>query len=111
MALTRGKDPNYTKYTQNVFTAKHTATDDNKFKLAIMPTWLSECNIHVSSNDCKYGDRNEQDAEIKSGDVASFRILNLAEIYFKNATAGSNTVVTIVGTLMPDARRRELGLP
>lgn len=60
---------------------------------------LDDCNIHVITNDAKYGNFAIVDAIIYAGDVAWFRHLNLNQLVVKNSTPGSNAVMTIVGTI------------
>lgn len=93
-----------------IFTAGHTATDDLKFRLAEADTWIATGNLHVVTNDCKYGDTNTQDATIAADAVMDFQDFNLANLFIKNAGAGSNTTVYFVGVLMTEARKQELGV-
>jgi len=72
--------------------------------------WFEEINIHVTTQDAKIGDRSGQDATITAGDIVTFTNVNLVDIFFKNANAGSNTVITAYGALMPPLRRAELGV-
>jgi len=72
--------------------------------------WMREVNIHITTNNADYGDRLAQDAEVTAGDVLSYQDVNLADMFFKNSTAGSNTVVTAVGAVMSPARKKELGV-
>jgi hypothetical protein len=97
-------------YTQTFLSKSKTATDDNPFTLVNADTWVREGNIHVTTNNAKYGDRNVQDAPITAGDVIYFQDFNLLDIFFKNAAAGSNTVITFSGTLMTQGRLRALGV-
>jgi uncharacterized RmlC-like cupin family protein len=80
------------------------------FKLVTADLWMREANIHVETNNAKYGDRTEQEATINAGDVTYFEDFNLNDTFFKNATAGSNTTVRAVGVVMSPARQRELGV-
>lgn len=97
-------------YTQSFLYLSKTATDDNAFSLTPADTWVREGNIHVETNNAKYGDRSAQDATINAGDIVYFQDFNLADIFFKNAGAGANTVVRFVGVVMTPARKRELGI-
>jgi len=60
---------------------------------------LNDCNIHVYTNDAKYGNILECNAIIFSNAVAFFRYLNLNQLVMKNETPASASVVTIVGTI------------
>jgi len=94
----------------SVVTYTHTATDDAAFRLIFTQLWLREANIHVATNNAKYGDLNNQDASITTSDIATFYDFNLADLYFKNATGGSNTTIYLVGVVMTEGRKRELGI-
>jgi len=71
---------------------------------------MRDANIHVVTNDAKYGKVNDQEATIYANDIVSFQDFNLADLWFKNAGAGSNTTVYIVGITMSKKRMRELEL-
>jgi len=90
----------------------HTATSDSQFRLTFddKPLWLREANIHCITNNAYYGDVNDQVASFNTGDIISFQDFNLSDLWFKNASAGSNTVIRCVGILMGKERRVLLGL-
>jgi len=89
---------------------QHTATADTKFRLVNADLWFRDLNIHITGNDADYGDYSNQDAQVASGGVLSFQNVNLADIFFKNHAAGSNTVITAVGALMLPGQKRQLGI-
>ena len=93
-----------------VVTYSHTASDDNQFRLIETELWLREGNIHCVTNNAKYGDAVTQDASFNTGDVITFQDFNLANLFFINATAGSNTVIYCVGIVMTEQRKRLLEL-
>lgn len=94
----------------SVISLAHTATNDLKFHLVDTDFWVSEANIHVVTNNAKYGDFDIQNATITTNDVPFFREFNLRDIFFKNAGAGSNTTIYIVGIRMTEKRKAELGV-
>ena len=59
-------------------------------------TWVKAANIHVTSNSANYGDVNSQDATAATNSVITFEDFNLADLFFKNTAAGSNTVITAI---------------
>lgn len=71
---------------------------------------MREANVHVVTNNAKYGDVNRQEATITTTDIAIFNDFNLKDLYFKNAGAGANTVIYLVGIVMTDGRKEELGV-
>lgn len=93
-----------------IFRAEHTATDDNKFRLTDADVWISTGNLHVETNDCKYGDTTAQEATLVATAIMDFKDFNLSDLFIKNAGAGSNTTVNFVGVLMTEARKQELGV-
>jgi len=95
---------------QSFIRASHTAAADTKFRLAQSDMWFREVNIECFTNNAYYGDLNDQDLTINSGDVLVFQKINLKEIYFKNRSAGSNTKITAAGTLLLPKELEELGL-
>lgn len=76
-----------------------TATDDLKFRLVQNEMWFREGNFHIITNNAKYGDTNTQDATITAGDIVTFQDFNLGDLFFINASAGSNTTIYFVGIL------------
>jgi len=72
--------------------------------------WASEVNVHVETNDAKYGYFDKQDATITTNDVPFFRNINLRDMFFRNAVAAANTTIRLVFVPMTDARKRELGI-
>lgn len=87
-----------------------TAAADTMFRLADSPLWFREVNIHCLTNNCYYGDRVDQDAPMTAGDVLTWQDTDLSQWFFKNRTAGSNTVIKAIGVLMTRARMEELGI-
>lgn len=75
-----------------------------------MDLWANEINIHISSNDAKYGNFDKQEATITTADIPFFRNTNVKDWYFKNDSAGSNTVITIVGTRMTKKQMEDQGV-
>ena len=65
-----------------------------------------EMNIHITTYDVYYGDGTLQEALAPVGSILDFPKGDLRDLFFKNRTAGSNGVVTVVGTV-PDITVRE----
>jgi len=95
---------------QSFIRVAHTAAADTKFRLSQSDMWFRDVNIECSTNDAYYGDLNDQDLTIYADDLISFQYVNLSEIYFKNKTAGSNTVIKAAGTLLLPHELIDLGL-
>ena len=95
-----------------VIQLSHTATSDTKFALTYTPLWFREVNIHILTNDMRYGDTNITSANpsITAGNGVSFQDVNLADIFFMNSAGGSNGTVTAIGVKMTPNRMTELGV-
>ena len=70
--------------------------------------WLREANIHCITNSALYGNAQDQSATVSAGDILTFQKFNLGDLYFKNATAGANTVIYVVGVTMSKLEIKEL---
>lgn len=79
-----------------------TATDDAIFRFEDDSTIvLASINIHCYTNDCDYGNPSAQAGIIRANAVAWFDApVRLADIVFKNHTAGSNTTIVITGPVL-----------
>lgn len=78
-----------------------TATSDSPFQVDDTPsTVLGSCNIHCYTQDAKYGNSDIIDGVVRANAVVWYeRPVKVSDIWFKNFTAGSNTTITIVGTI------------
>lgn len=95
---------------ESVITYQHTAADDLPFRLISTNLWLRSANIHIITQNCEYGGLYNQDAVLSTTDVVFFDDFNLADLYFKNAGAGLNTTIRLVGIVMTKGRKKELGV-
>jgi hypothetical protein len=78
-----------------------TATNDLPFQLTTDPTiFFDDVNIHVYDNNCYYGMGVQQSGVAIAGDVLPFRNVRAMDVWFKNYTAGQNTRIAFVGTLL-----------
>lgn len=94
----------------SVLAVEHTATDDLKFHLCDGDMWVRSANIHIETQNAKYGTAEKQDATLTTNDVPFFDDFNLKDMFFKNAGAGANTTIRIVGVLMSEGRKEFLGV-
>ena len=78
-----------------------TAIDDNPFQLDDEgKAFLEGCNIHCYTQDAYYGNAGVQAAVIAANAVVWFdKRVRVADLYFKNKTAGQNTTITITGVI------------
>lgn len=76
-----------------------TATADTVFCPVPHEVWLEYADIFCYTNDCNFGDAHNQDIDILAGDSYSIpHPVNINDLYFKNAGAGANTKIVIIGT-------------
>lgn len=87
----------------------HTATDDEPFRLTGDELYYYDVTIWVSGNDCFTGTGNIIAAPVTTAMVYSDRNGNLADLWFKNRVAGSNTVITAMATIPNDLAKSILG--
>ena len=82
------------------YTKSYTATSDLPFSVEDDSTViLTSVNIHCFSNDAKYGNGAIIDGVIRANAVVWFDApCKVADVMFKNYTAGSNCTITITGT-------------
>lgn len=80
-----------------------TASADSQFQVDDGNTVLTSINIHCTTNPAYYGDKNFQQGIILANAVVWFdKPVKVADLWFKNYTAGSNCVITITGTTLGD---------
>jgi len=88
-----------------------TATADTAFKLAVTDLWLEYADIFVTTNDAYIGNSTDQNAAIYANDIYTIpNPVNIFDLFFKNYTAGSNAVVTIIGTTLTRKKAAEYGI-
>lgn len=78
-----------------------TATADTPFQIDNSPTLtLSSVNIYCYTNAAYLGDRALQQGQIQPNAVVWFdKPVKISDLWFKNYTAGSNTVIVVQGTI------------
>lgn len=96
----------------SIRTFDYTATADTKFKLTTQPFLCREANIHILTNDARYGDINITSSypSITAGNGVSYQDFDLNDIYFMNSAGGSNTHVVATCIQMTPKRAKDLGL-
>jgi hypothetical protein len=88
-----------------------TATSDLSFKITTSDKWFEFLDIFVYTNNAYVGDINGQDVLVAANAVYTITApVNALDLVFKNAVAGSNTVIVIAGTEMSERRAQVLGL-
>lgn len=88
------------------------ATADAAFKVVNADKWFESVDVFVYDNSAYIGDRRDQDVLIQASDLYySLHPVNLNDFFFKNVTAGENTRIVVVGFLLTDIRKNQLGIP
>ena len=88
-----------------IYTKTKTATADTAFQLEPYgspegETILSDVNIHCYTNDAYYGNAANQLGIIRANAVVWFTgTIKVADLWFKNYTAGSNCVIVVTGVV------------
>ena len=99
-----------TQDVQQVVSISHTATSDTQFSLVQTDLWLTECNVEALTNNAKYGDFANQESTLNTGNVLFYRNINLADLFFKNTTPGSNTKIVMTGLRMTQKQKEDIGV-
>ena len=85
-------------FTGDVYENEHTMADDNAYRFETAEVKLRGAVILVSTHDALIGDSSNQRYPKNAGTSLSVGDVDLAELYFKNATAGQNTKINIIGS-------------
>jgi hypothetical protein len=100
-----------TEYIPTVITLTKTATGDEVFKLTNTDIWLSYADIFVYTNNAYMGDKRAQQVAIYANDIYEFPLpININDLFFKNYTAGSNTVIVVIGSILSKNKAKEHGI-
>ena len=95
-----------------LYRSSTTATADTTFKVVNGDTWFESIDMFVYDHDAYMGDRRDQDVLIQANDL--YYLLhpcNLNDFFFKNVGAGDNIRVVVMGVLLSDLRKKQLGIP
>ena len=72
---------------------------------------MKECDIFIYTNDANVGSIDNQSLWVAANDVYTIKgILNIRELFFKNHTAGQNTVVALAGVTLSDYEKKQAGI-
>lgn len=94
-----------------LYRSSTTAIADTAFKVVPDDTWFESIDMFILDNNAFMGDLRDQDVPIYANDIYYLlHPVNLNDFYFKNAGAAANTRVVVVGVLLTDLRKKELGI-
>ena len=84
-------------FSGEVYENEHTAASDAAFRFETTEVKLRGAVILVSTHDVFIGDSSNQRYPKSAGTSLSVGDVDLSDLYFKNAGAGNNTVINIIG--------------
>lgn len=90
--------PSTAGFTGDVYENEHTMTADTAYRFETASLLLRDVIIRVSTHDALVGDSSNQRYPRSTGSTLGFQKIDLSKFYIKNAGAGSNTKINIVGT-------------
>jgi hypothetical protein len=84
-------------FTGTAYEDQVTAADDNAFRLVTSETKIRDVIVYVSGNNALVGDADNQRMPLNVGESLGISWIDLSTLYFKNATGGNNTTITVLG--------------
>lgn len=84
-------------FTGDVYENEHTMVDDNIYRFEATELKLRSGVILFSTHDALVGDISNQRYPKSAGTTLSIENVDLSKLYIKNAGAGSNTKINIIG--------------
>ena len=84
-------------FSGRVYENANTATDDTARRFETSAKKLRDVVIQVVTNAQLFGDSANQRYSVQAGETLGFTKVDISSFYFKNATAGQNGTVRILG--------------
>lgn len=84
-------------YSGKVYVKSDAATGDSARRFETSPRFLRDAVVKVSTYDQLFGDASGQTFLVSVGSNWSCNLIDISTLYFKNATAGQNGRVDILG--------------
>jgi hypothetical protein len=81
----------------NVYSKQMTMTDDNATRFETSTKKLRDVCIIVTTNNMLLGETGTEVYPVDADDTIGFTEVDVSTLYFKNASAGSNGTITILG--------------
>lgn len=85
------------EFSGEVYENEHTMVDDSAYRFETTVVKLRTAVILISTHDAVVGDSSNQRYPKSVGTSLSIGCVDLSELYFKNAGAGNNTIINIIG--------------
>jgi len=87
-------------FSGDVYENEHNMTTDAAYRLESSEKQLKSGVVLISTKDALIGDDTNQRYPKSAGSTLSIEYADLSKLYFKNATAGQNTKINIIGVLL-----------
>lgn len=87
-------------FTGDVYENEHTMVDDNAYRFEATEKKFRSGVVLISTKDALIGNVTNQRYPKSAGSAMSIDFTDLSQLYFKNAAAGQNTKINIVGVLL-----------
>ncbi|GAI71072.1 unnamed protein product, partial [marine sediment metagenome] len=85
------------RYSGQVYENENTATDDNARRFETSSKKLRDVIIQVTTNDQLFGNATNQRYKVTAESTIGITQIDISTLYFKNAAAGQNGTVNILG--------------
>lgn len=85
------------EFSGDVYENEHTMASDSAYRFETTATKLRGATILISTHDALVGDSTNQRYPKSSGTTLSVGDVDMSTLYFKNASAGNNTKINIIG--------------
>lgn len=86
-------------YSGAIYRKQDVATVDTARRFETVAKKLRDIVIYISVNDQLFGDSANQTFLVSAGRYFGFTKVDISTLYFKNATAGQNGTIDIIGVL------------
>jgi hypothetical protein len=90
--------PSTAGFTGDVYENEHTMTTDAKYSFEATTLLLRDVIIRVSTHEALIGDTSNQRYPRSVGSTLGFTKIDLSKLYIKNAGAGNDTKINVLGT-------------
>lgn len=94
---TTGRLPVSTKFGGNVFSKTMTMTDDDATRFWTESKLLRDAIIVVKTYGMLLGEAGVEVYPVGANEAVGFTLVDIGTLYFKNASAGNNGTITILG--------------
>jgi len=90
-------NPVKVKFSGDVYSKTMTMTNDNATRFEVSPRRLRDVVILVETNPMLLGERGVEVYTVGASEAVGFTKVDISTLYFKNAGAGNNGKISILG--------------